>query len=234
MTPIAKHVSNPSRRAEGYFRSIVLERFFNFRIFISKLSPDHLYDDKDLFLQIAEGDEKAFTTLFHKFTPNLLPFVLKLTRNEHLAQEMIQETFLRLWLNRTELVKVNEPAAWVFRIAANVSVSWLRQQTNRQRLLTTALTPDEKTPKDASAETLEAKELSLIIHKAIEALPERRKEIYKLSREQGLSHQEIAEKLQLSTQTIANQMGISLKFIREFINKETGLSLTALLILLSR
>ena len=195
---------------------------------------DTSYEDKALFLRLAEGDEKAFTELFHQYTPKLLPFVLKFTRNEHLAEEMIQETFLRIWLHRLELVKVNEPAAWIFRIAANVSVTWLRQQSNRKRLLESVFTQDEKPLKDSFTASLETKELSLIIHKAVETLPDRRKEIYKLSREQGLSHQEIAEKLQLSTQTVANQIGISLKFIREFINKETGLSLVTLLVLFGR
>jgi RNA polymerase sigma-70 factor (family 1) len=197
------------------------------------LTPYSQYDDKALFLKIAEGDEKAFTELFHTYTPKLLPFVLKLTRNEHLVQEMIQETFLRLGVNRTELVNVNEPASWIFRVAANVSITWLRKQSNRQRILE-AVAVVEDSGANLIVETLETKELSLVISKAVEALPERRQEIYRLSREQGLNHQQIAEKLKLSTNTVANQIGISLKFIREFINKETGLSMVTLLILFSR
>jgi RNA polymerase sigma-70 factor (family 1) len=197
------------------------------------LTPYSQYDDKALFLKMAEGDEKAFTELFHTYTPKLLPFVFKLTRSEHLAQEMIQETFLRLWVNRTELVNVNEPASWIFRIAANVSITWLRKQSNRQRILE-AVAVVEDSGANLIVETLETKELSLVISKAVEALPERRQEIYRLSREQGLNHQQIAEKLKLSTNTVANQIGISLKFIREFINKETGLSMVTLLILFSR
>jgi RNA polymerase sigma factor (sigma-70 family) len=98
--------------------------------------------------------------------------------------------------------------------------------------LLNAVKPDEAS--DTVVDKLETKELTLIINKAVEALPDRRKEIYRLSREQGLNHQQIAEKLQLSTNTVANQIGISLKFIREFINKETGLSMLTLLILFGR
>jgi RNA polymerase sigma-70 factor (family 1) len=195
------------------------------------LTPYSQYDDKALFLKIAEGDEKAFTELFHTYTPKLFPFVFKLTRNEHLAEEMIQETFLRLWVNRAELVNVKEPASWVFKIAANVSITWLRKQSNRQRLLKAV---ELKEASDTVVDKLETKELALIISKAVEGLPDRRREIYRLSREQGLNHQQIAEKLKLSTNTVANQIGISLKFIREFINKETGLSIVTLLVLFSR
>jgi RNA polymerase sigma-70 factor (ECF subfamily) len=189
------------------------------------------YDDKLLCLKIAEGDEKAFTELFHIYTPKLLPFVFKLTRSEHLAQEMIQETFLRLWVNRSELVNVNEPASWIFRIAANVSITWLRKQSNRERLMKEVKVDESHI---TVFEILEGKELNLIINNAVEALPGRRKQIYKLSREEGYSHQQIAERLNLSSTTVANQIGISLKFIREFINKETGLSMVTLLILFSR
>ena len=191
---------------------------------------DGINNDKALLLKIAEGDEKAFTELFHQYTPKLLPFVIKLTKNEYLGREMIQETFLRLWMNRSDLVSVNEPASWIFKIAANVSLTWLRKQSNRERLLQ-KMQVNEGTGDNSAIEKLESKELSLIISKAVEALPTRRKEIYRLSREQGLNHLQIAEHLQLSQSTVANQIGIALKFIREFINKETGLPILTLLIL---
>jgi RNA polymerase sigma-70 factor (family 1) len=197
------------------------------------VTPASEYNDKALFARLSQDDEEAFTQLFHAYTPKLFPFVNKLMRNEHIAQEMIQETFLRLWMNRSELVKVDDPAAWIFRIAANVSITWLRKQSNRQRLLD-AVEVAKDTTADYIVENLETKELTLVINKAVNALPERRKEIYRLSREQGLSHQQIAEQLHLSASTVANQIGISLKFIREFISKETGLSILTLLMLFSR
>ena len=191
------------------------------------------YDDKALFLMLADGDEQAFTALFHKYTPKLFPFVNKLTRNEQLAREMIQETFLRLWANRANLLSVEEPANWIFKIAANVSITWLRKQSNRDRLLKSIAMRDELSA-NTITDKLESKELSLIVHQAVEALPPRRKEIYLLSRQQGLNHQQIAEKLELSATTVANQIGISLKFIRAYINSQTGLSMLTLLILFPR
>ncbi len=180
------------------------------------------YDEKELFSRIAQGDEGAFTELFH------LPFIVKLTRDSHLAQEMIQETFLRLWKNRNELSAIDHPSAWIYRIASNVSLTYLKTQSNRKRLLE-KIEPSEST--EATSDVIFAKELNLIIQRAVNLLPERRQEIYRLSREQGLSHQEIAEKLRLSINTVKNQIGISLKFIQEFINKETSLSIITLAIL---
>ena len=193
---------------------------------------DPIYDDHYLFQQVAKGDEAAFTQLFHSYTPKLFPFITRFTRNDTIARELVQETFLQLWKNRTELDKVNQPSSWIFRIAANVSISWLRAKGRQQRMLS-AVT-DSAIPGDTDmADNLEAKELTGIIHRAVDLLPEKRQEIYRLSREHGLTHQQIAEKLDLSQNTVKNQIGIALKFIHEHIKRETGLSIITIAILLS-
>lgn len=181
-------------------------------------------------MQIAAGDEAAFTALFHAYTPRLLPFLAKLTRSENQSRDIIHETFLQLWVNRAALAQVEQPASWVFRVASNISITWLRKQSNRQRILQ-ALETESIAGAQAVTAALETKELSRIITRAVQALPAKRQEIYRLSREQGLNHQQIAEKLNLSSSTVANQIGISLKFIREWINRETGLSVVTLLLL---
>ena len=189
------------------------------------------YEERELFVQIAKGNEQAFTRLFHIYTPKLLPFIFKLTRNEQLAKELVQETFLRLWVNRERLTEVSQPSAWIYKIASNVSLTWIKTNGNRARLLKKINPIRSENP---VVETVESKELNLIISRGVNLLPQRRQEIYRLSREQGLSHQEIADRLQLSPQTVKNQIGISLKFLQEFINKETGLSVITLLLLLGR
>ena len=197
----------------------------------SILTADNLHIDKELFIRIAGDDEQAFTELFHICTPRLLPFIIKLTRNEHVAEEMIQETFLRLWLNRAELTKVDNPAAWIYRVASNISITWLRKQGNRRKLLQKVETTEAT---DSTTAIVDSKELGLIIRTAVDLLPERRQEIYRLSRDQGLTHQQIAEKLNLSPNTVKNQIGIALKFIQEIINKKTGLSLSTIMMLFLR
>ena len=190
------------------------------------LLTEHLYsEDNALFGAIADGDEAAYTQIFHLYTPRLLPFLLKLTRDEHLAREMLQETFLRLWTKRDQLPQVERPASWLFRIAANICLTYLRTQATRHRL---QYKVKEKSPAQgysSAVEVLESKEMALLIRQAVNALPARRQEIYRLSREQGLSHQQIAEQLQLSLSTVKNQLGYSVKFIQEYLQQATGLSL---------
>jgi RNA polymerase sigma-70 factor (family 1) len=177
---------------------------------------------------MSRDSEQAFTELFHIFTPKLLPFVSRLTRNEHIAKELIQETFLRLWVDRVNLTEIQNPSAWIYRIASNLSINWLRTQGSRRRIIQ-KIEPQEAT--DSVVQELDSKELHGIIQQAVNQLPEKRQEIYRLSREEGLSHQQIAEKLNISPNTVKNQLIHALKSIRESISTQTGLSLITLVLL---
>jgi len=193
------------------------------------LSTEYAYnEDNTLFLAIAGGDEAAYTQIFHLYTPRLLPFITKITRDEHLAREVLQETFLRLWMKRDQLPQVERPASWLFRIAANICLTWLRTQATRHRLQDKVEEKQAAQKYSSAVEVLESKEMDLLIRQAVEALPARRQEIYRLSREQGLSHQQIAEQLQLSISTVKNQLGYSIKFIQEYLHHATGLSLAVI------
>lgn len=193
---------------------------------------EHPYsEDNALFRAIADGDEAAYTQIFHLYTPRLLPFILKITRDEHLAREMLQETFLRLWTKRDLLQQVERPAAWLFRIATNICLTYLRTQATRNRLQGKVQEKQPGQGYSSAVEVLETKEMVLLIRQAVDALPPKRQEIYRLSREQGLSHQQIAEQLQLSLSTVKNQLGFSVKFIQEYLHQATGLSLAVVAIL---
>ena len=189
------------------------------------------HNDTLLFQQIAEGNEQAYTRIFHLYTPKLFPYLLKITKDEQIAREFVQETFLRLWVNRSTLKNIELPASWLFRIAANLSLEYLRSQALRSRLqekVESKMKPGTYMPDEMA----ESRDFSLIVHKAIAALPIKRKEVYLLSREEGLSHKEIAEKMNISVNTVKNHLGMALKSIYDFLQQHTGLSLSILFIIL--
>ena len=184
-------------------------------------------DELELFRKIAGGDELAFEQVFHRYTPKLLSFIKKITRNDSLSAELIQETFMRLWMKREQLKDIENPSAWIYRIASNLSLNYLQKQSNRKQLLY-KMAPVENA---ASPEDLiDVKELNQIIKEAIDQLPERRQEVYRLSREAGLSHQPIADKLNISVNTVKNQIVTYLKFIPQSINKPKGRTICLLFI----
>ncbi len=194
----------------------------------NSLPEEQPYYEKELLTRIAGGSEEAFTELYHLYNPKLSAFLLRLARSEYVAQEMVQETFLRLWINREKLREVNHAASWIYKIASNVSYTYLRTQANRRKILESV---DAEAVAESFLPALDSRQLDLFIRKTVAQLPERRQEIYRLSREQGLGHQQIADQLNLSVNTVKNQVTASLKFIYEQISKETGLSLLTLIAL---
>jgi RNA polymerase sigma-70 factor (ECF subfamily) len=191
---------------------------------INDTSP---YNEKELFRLIAAGDEKAFDTLFNLFLPRLYPFIIKLTRSEQATQEIIQETFIRVWLNRDKLPEIDNPGGWLFKVTSNECYSYLRKSVSNNKFFNTIDT--EPDPVDATHEKVDLKELNRLIGEAVSKLPPQRKKIFQLSREQGKSIPEIAAALNLSPNTVKNALVSSLKFIREYLGKYDVLFLILIL-----
>jgi len=153
-----------------------------------------LYADKELFLLISEGDEAAFGHLFNRYIEILHPFITTFTKSTVATREMIQETFIRVWLNRDKLPAVESPRAWIFTIASRECIAGLRKKLADQKLaqvISKEMTP----PEDATFQRLGLKELEQMIHEVVEQFPPQRKRIYYMSREQGMKIRDIAQAL---------------------------------------
>ena len=174
-------------------------------------------DEKQLFLQVSAGDEKAFGALFNIFLPKIYPFIIKFTKSEPAAQEVIQETFIRVWLSRDKLSGIDNPGGWLFKVASNECYSYLRKSIlNNKFFNPITVEPD---PVNSTHESVALKELNRLIDEAINKLPAQRKKIYRMSRDEGKSIPEIAAILNISPNTVKNALVAALKFIREYLVK---------------
>ena len=188
-------------------------------------------DEKQLFHLVATGDEKAFETLFNLFLSRLHPFIIKLTRSELAAQEIIQETFIRVWLNRDKLDTIENPGGWLFRVASNECYIYLRKSVLHNKFSQPITT--EPIPLNTTHDWLDVKELNRLIGEAVDQLPPQRKKIYQLSRDQGKTIPEIADHLQLSPNTVKNALVVSLKSIRDYL-AGSGITLSLLFLLIGK
>jgi RNA polymerase sigma-70 factor (family 1) len=173
-------------------------------------------NEKDLFLLISKGDERAFHQLFHLYNKQLLPFIYKLVQSDAAAEEIVQEVFIKIWNNRQKLSEINVPKAWIIRIVSNEAYNYLRKQATEGRLLKNIKERSQEhtlTPEDAMSE----RELSTIIQSGISQLPPQMKMVYLLNKEDGLSIAEIAEKLGISPNTVKNHLVSALKKLRIYI-----------------
>lgn len=187
--------------------------------------------DKELFAQIALGDEIAFEKLFNAHMPVLSPIISQITKSATVAEDIIQETFLRVWINRDRLPEIENPKAWIYKIAYHLSFTYLKKKANNdkhhQKL---SVIYSHKLNAESVDEGLAFKALSVHVKNAVNMLPKQQKIAYRLSREQGLKIEEIAKEMSLSPQSVKNTLVRALKFIREQIKKAGFIDLTVMLI----
>ncbi|MEZ2444784.1 RNA polymerase sigma factor [Chitinophaga sp. RCC_12] len=179
------------------------------------------YDEEKLVIQISEGDEEAFTRLFYHYGAIIHPIVLKIVKEEAAAEDVVAEVFLKLWINRKGLTAVSNLSGYIYRMATNFSINHLKRNKTEAHVLQDMYL--DVPGHDATAdEQLTVQELRKSIHKAVDGLPGQRRRIYELSREKGLSRKEIADLLQISENTVKNQLRIALRHIQESILKDQG------------
>jgi RNA polymerase sigma-70 factor (ECF subfamily) len=174
--------------------------------------------EKELLRRVSEGDEAAFKEVYQQYDRLLRPFLFELTKSEESTGDLVQETMMRVWLYRDRLHNLEHPRAYIYRIAGNRAFSWLRKQVHHTHLSEAMLQHEPQEAATAEA-SLSLQALSLALHKIIQALPEQRRKIYLLSREQDIRPAEIARMLNISVSTVNNTVYQSVKSIREELEK---------------
>lgn len=183
-----------------------------------------------LFSRIAQGDEEAFNSLFHLYVPRLHTLVMKITKSEGVAKDIIQEVFLYLWLDRESLAEIAVPQHWIFKMTYNRSYTWLSKQFSRNRKYNEFKAQNPVEGDDDLENTVALHETARLIHEATAQLPDQARRIFQLSRETGLKAAEVAEQLHISVQTVRNSLVRSVKFIKDYLAQH-GVLLPLLLVL---
>jgi len=164
---------------------------------------------------IAQGDERSFFLFYEHYAALLRPFLVKYTRSETDREEVIQETFIKIWVHRDSLETLENPKAWVFKIAARTYLNYLKKATReKKRNLVAGQASgviDTVTPFERTA----VEEIKTLVSQAVSNLSEQKKRIYHMSRDQGMMPMEIAKKLGISVGTVKNQLSAALKDIRQ-------------------
>jgi len=168
-------------------------------------------------------DQKSFEELFKVYYKPLCYYARKYTLDRYESEEVVEQVFLKLWEIRDSLSIERSVAAYLYQSVRNQSINYLKQKSIfsknreeyvlkvRQALLFSALSEEDGTS------ALLARELEQQISQAIHDLPEKCREIFLLSRGEDLSMKEIAEKLNISTNTVQKQISIALAKLREVL-----------------
>lgn len=185
--------------------------------------------DKTLFTNIAGGNEEMFATLVHELYKKFFPFTVSLIKSETEADDILQDVFLKIWLNRSTLTTIENPSGWIYTIIANTASNYLRSRIRRE-LKINALSAQSGITDEIESE-IDAKFTQSLIDQAVDLLPQKRKLVFLMSKKEGLSRKEIADRLHISENTVRNQLAEAIQFIREHLNYKGDLTLPAILIL---
>ena len=184
--------------------------------------------------QPSRAEEQAFRELYERYKDRLFGFVLKMVTDPELATEMTQEIFVKLWLSRDRLRQVRNMDSYLFTTAKNQTLNYFRKAATHaealQRLQSAMQAADNNV-----AIHMARTEHDRLMAEALQQLSAQRRRVFVLSRYEGLDMEEIAEKLQLSKNTIKNHLVTSLRLVRAYlINNGALLPLIGLMVWLLR
>ena len=168
--------------------------------------------ERDLQERIRAGDERAFDSVFRTHYAHLVRVAESMLRESALAEEIAQEVMLELWRRRESLELEQTFAAYLIRSTRNRALNHIRHQRVVAREAAAAAI--EPQASRSAEEELLGVELQQAVREAIDALPEKSREVFRLSREQGLKYAEIASVLEISVKTVEKRMGQALSELR--------------------
>lgn len=176
-------------------------------------------NDKQLVALLQDNDVEAFDSLFHKYSEKLYSFSFSLLKNHEDSKEIVQEAFVRIWEKRKDIDTSKSFKSFLFTVSYNLIIDQLRRRL-KDTEYRDFLVGYFETEKFELQTTIDYDTIKTKIQGAVEELPVKRKQIYVLSREIGLPHKEIAEKLGISVKTVENQINLALKHIKLRLGKE--------------
>jgi RNA polymerase sigma-70 factor (ECF subfamily) len=177
-------------------------------------------DPKQLLIQLKNADDHAFRQLFERYVKRVYQFVYNHIKDKTEAEDITQNVFIRIW-EKKEMIDPNRSfEGFIFTIAYRLLIDYYRANARRFGV----------DPMDGFAETtlqstlhtddlVHHHQLESLYQQALLSLPPKRKEIFLLSRHNGLSNREIAEKMGISVKTVESQMTAALGFLRDFFDR---------------
>lgn len=169
---------------------------------------------KKIIAELAHDNDSAMDELFNYYYPRLYNFSRSFLKMEDGIDDLLQEVFVKLWQKRKNINSADTFNAYIFTIARNLLLNELRSRLNNQKMKDRL--HDLSVAEEYSLfKQIEYNDLKEKIELAIGELPARGKEIFMLSRNDGLSHKEIAEKLQISTKTVEYHITQSTSFLKQ-------------------
>lgn len=179
------------------------------------MSLKPLEQENVILQRIANGERTAFSILFKHYNQYVHLVGKRLTKSDLLAEELVQDVFLKIWLKRGSLSSIENFGAYLNRMVRNQSFNVLRKMA-LERMSTDSASLSENIADHSTLQAIEMKELSSLLQQALEGLTEQQRKVYELCHMQGLKYKDAAHELGVSYETIHSHMKEAVKKIRIF------------------
>jgi RNA polymerase sigma-70 factor (family 1) len=187
-----------------------------------------LLEERELLAKIAAGDERAFKELFDGYYNHLGEYVFKLTESIPTAQEIVQDTFVKVWLNREKLTDIKSFSNYIFILCRNHTYNTLRK-TAADRTFLKALDQHLTEESKDNEQHSKFERYRLLIDAAVEKLPPQAQKVYLMSRDERLKHEEIGLALNISSETVKKHIQYAKKHILEDVRSHLDLAVVMVL-----
>ncbi len=179
------------------------------------------HTDQELLRLLNKGDDDAFSEIYDRYWEKMANYAIRLTRSEDEGADIVQEIFVSIW-NRKEILDIKSTlGAYLIKSARNLSLRYIEKNLQKHHFLE-RFSESMKDVKLDFNDKLALKQLQHNIDEAVDKLPSKMKEIYSLSRNEQLSHREIAQKLGIAENTVKKQINNALKILSASINRESS------------
>jgi len=184
----------------------------------TKMSEEHLLDHEELqnLYRLKNGQRSAFDFVYKKYSKSLLSRMQRMVKSPEIADELLQDVFLKVWTNRADIDLDKSFKGWIFTIAQTTVFTYYRKlaldKKMQQHVLEVFVEFYEQTE-----EYIFNKERMQLLNSAVDQLPPQRKEIFRLCKIEGKSYQEAAELLSISPSTVSNQLVSATKSVKRYV-----------------
>ncbi len=185
-----------------------------------RISPE--IQDQELVPFLREGSKDAFRILYDRYGAKIYRFALGYLKSEQDAEELVQDVFLKFWTKRDLLNASGNIRAYLYKVAVNSIYDFIRRKN--LELAFQEFVNGQPNEDDSTWEEVVYNDLAAQLDQLMAQMPEQRRKIFKMSKEKGLSNDEIAESLGLSKRTVENQIYRGTAFLKEKLNHNSILS----------
>jgi RNA polymerase sigma-70 factor (ECF subfamily) len=176
-----------------------------------------------LIKRIRDGDRGALKKLYNRYHKELYFLAKRYLKDQHLAEDAVQDIFIKLWNKRTKL-KPSSSTGYLFAMMKNHLIDTIRKQnTSTKAKKEYKKVSPQKSRKDRTAEKIIYEEYRTVVNRALDKLSPARRKVFEMKNFEGLSNAQVAKKKDVSVNTVKTQYYLGSKYIRNYLKKHVDI-----------